>query len=701
MKGTKLLELRRFQRDIECDEGHSYSAAIPVESLAGTTKNDHADGRDLPLRHHVAAIDGLRALAIIGVVGYHMRPGLIKGGFIGVTLFFVISGFLVTASVERRLSGPVGFRYISYLASKLIRLAVPLLALEALLLPALWAFAPSSLPKLHLDCLPASLFAINWVYIFRHLPYFQTAGLPSPLTHLWFLAVIMQFYVIWPLLLWLMHRCRLRLNTKVAMTLTIAVGSTFLMMLLSRFGTDVTRAYYGLDTRAAELMIGALAAFYVESRSDDKDRRIAGQSRGRRFELPNIHEVPVSRNIARLNETGGHIVVRSIGPFILLGALLISFALANGSDRLLYVGGYQLMAVITASLVVLTIDQKEPCALLLGSKPLRYLGSRSFSLYLVHYPLLQIMNPAIRTTPLRPWEWIVQVLALWIVAELFYQLAEAVRSVDCAKPGILGRIRICSKVLAVLGLMATMIVTFLPVDWNALAQSRFDAVRHDYLAVERIVDRPGAMHDDLTATTVRRKRVPKPTLDLPPRLFPKAAKVPKNLDTTGWTYDVYGDVSNADPLIISDSVEMGAQAEVQQTFPHAVQDNLVGRPFSAGLGLYRQYQAQGHGRRVAIIALGTNGPIADEDQVEQIINAADGQPLYFTTVRAPVDWQDANNDILRKIAAKHSNVGLLDWYRVSEGHPEYFYADGTHLTPGEGGGRAAYAMMIRRALCGQ
>lgn len=146
-------------------------------------------------------IDGLRAVAILGVVAFHTRPSLLEGGFIGVTMFFVITGFLATRSVIRAVDSHGTFQYGRYLGRRIKRLWPATLATIALTAPFAWLFAPSLLDKVRTDALPGALFASNWVNIFRKLPYFAAAGLPSPLTHLWFLALVMQFYLVWPLLI--------------------------------------------------------------------------------------------------------------------------------------------------------------------------------------------------------------------------------------------------------------------------------------------------------------------------------------------------------------------------------------------------------------------------------------------------------------------------------------------------------------------
>ena len=133
---------------------------------------------------HFRGIDGLRALAILGVIAFHTRPSLLQGGFIGVTMFFVITGFLATRSVLNMVDRTGSFGYGRYLIRRITRLWPVMLATIAVVPWLTWMFAPSLLQKVVSDSLPSALFASNWVYIFRKVPYFEAAGLPSPLTHL-------------------------------------------------------------------------------------------------------------------------------------------------------------------------------------------------------------------------------------------------------------------------------------------------------------------------------------------------------------------------------------------------------------------------------------------------------------------------------------------------------------------------------------
>lgn len=178
-------------------------------------------------------IDGLRAVAILGVVAFHTRPSLLEGGFIGVTMFFVITGFLATRSVIRAVDSHGTFQYGRYLGRRIKRLWPATLATIALTAPFAWLFAPSLLNKVRADALPGALFASNWVNIFRKLPYFAAAGLPSPLTHLWFLALVMQFYLVWPLLIMAIGRLVRAKWARTVVMVIIVLASSAAMWLLS------------------------------------------------------------------------------------------------------------------------------------------------------------------------------------------------------------------------------------------------------------------------------------------------------------------------------------------------------------------------------------------------------------------------------------------------------------------------------------
>ncbi len=220
-------------------------------------------------RPRIDALDGLRVLAIIAILIYHANVEWLPGGFIGVTMFFVLTGYLITSGLTHELKD-TGRVNIWKFYCKRIRRLWPTMVITVVGTAVVCAvFAPHLLDKMRPDVLPSLLFFDNWWYIFNEQSYFAAAGQPSPLTHFWYLGVVGQFYLVWPLLMlgvWKaagamkMRRPR-RLLAVLAFVLLVA--STALMVLLIPEDGDVSRVYYGTDTRCAELMVGALASLVI------------------------------------------------------------------------------------------------------------------------------------------------------------------------------------------------------------------------------------------------------------------------------------------------------------------------------------------------------------------------------------------------------------------------------------------------------
>ena len=181
-----------------------------------------------------------------------------------------------------------------------------------------------------------------------------------------------------------------------------------------------------------------------------------------------------------------------------------------------------------------------------------------------------------------------------------------------------------------------------------------------------------------------------------PKEGPIAEKVPKNLDWKSFTYDEATGTCDARVLMIGDSVTAGAQSGIQAALPNAYIDGAVSRQFYAFQDVYAQDSAN-YDPSVVICALGTNGLIRDPQQVQDVINAVGGKPIYFVTVRVPLELQDRNNQMVRDVCAQNDNAGVIDWNGASEGHSEYLVDDGTHLPQA---GIDTYAALIRQAICG-
>lgn len=625
----------------------------------------------------IAALDGLRALAIAGVVLYHLRPSRLTGGFLGVTLFFTLSGYLATKSIMRATARD-GFSYPRYICRRVTRLMPPILVTIALTAVATYIAAPSLLPKVQQDALPSALFLSNWFYIFRNVSYFAAAGLPSPLTHLWFCGVQMQFYLVWPLILMVLCSKTRSRNTAIGITIAFALVSTAAMVLMFNPTADTSRVYYGTDARAAELLCGALAAIAAPRLREmlSGDARTPGASKG----ISKVNVVSVAW----------------------LAAVVVGAFTLTGENPLLYRGGFLLLALVTGLLIICVQNTECIVRRLLSVKPLVWLGQRSFSVYLVHYPLLLLMNPATRTTRIAWWEQALQLVVILTVAEVFYRLVERPWSHKPAQQDNTAKTHVLSPAMALsaLGAVCVLALAFAPLDWTGIATARAEQLRPELAQNPTSSQDNGANDKGAEPASGKDSQLSDTASDdatkQKPKEGPIAEKVPKNLDWKSFTYDEATGTCDARVLMIGDSVTAGAQSGIQAALPNAYIDGVVSRQFYTFQDVYAQDSANCD-PSVVICALGTNGLIRDPQQVQDVINAVGGKPIYFVTVRVPLELQDRNNQTIRGVCAQNDNAGVIDWNGASEGHSEYLVDDGTHLTQA---GIDTYAVLIRQAICG-
>ncbi|MGI8752143.1 MAG: acyltransferase family protein, partial [Acidimicrobiales bacterium] len=233
------------------------TGAQPAVATEGPTSPTPAAGR-------MVGLDGIRALAVIAVVVYHFDPTWLPGGFFGVDLFFVISGFLITGIVVRQWERTGHIDLVGFWLRRARRLLPAVIALLAVVVLISAVCAPDALSRLRTDVPAALLYVTNWWFVFHKVSYFQASGRPSLLLHLWSLAIEEQFYVLWPLALTLLLPRVKRLSRIAAGTAVAAVGSTVLMAILFQpHGTDPSRVYFGTDTHAQGLLIGCTLALVL------------------------------------------------------------------------------------------------------------------------------------------------------------------------------------------------------------------------------------------------------------------------------------------------------------------------------------------------------------------------------------------------------------------------------------------------------
>ncbi len=341
------------------------------------------------------ALDGVRAIAVAAVVLFHFEFRWIPGGFLGVDIFFVVSGYLITSLMieEWGRTGTVDRR--QFWARRARRLLPALYVM--LLVVCTWAvlFVPDALDRLRSDVVAALLYVTNWWYIIDGQSYFEALGRPPLLQHLWTLAVEEQWYLIWPLVfVFAMRRASGAIHRLVVPLLVVAAASAVWMAILFHATGDINRVYYGTDTHMSGLLIGAAAAMcWRPWRS-----RAAGQR---------------------------HLVLVDLAGAAALAALLV-IMLRWGSDTLLlYQGGFVVVALLAIVVVAAAVHPGARLLTgLLSLAPLRWLGMRSYAIYLWHWPIIVIFGARDLGWPRPP------VLLLWTVltlglAELSYRFVES------------------------------------------------------------------------------------------------------------------------------------------------------------------------------------------------------------------------------------------------------------------------------------
>lgn len=562
-------------------------------------------------------IDGLRAFAVGAVLIYHLGAPWLPGGYLGVDMFLVISGFLITSLLlsEHDATGRIDLR--RFWIRRARRLLPAVLVMIGVVLAAMLVLHAGEVSRLRGQVVAALFYVVNWQFIYADVPYFDQFGRPSVFLHLWSLAIEEQFYLVWPPIM-AVGIIALRRRALLALVLALAAGSTLLAWVMWKPFTDPSRIYYGTDTRAVALLVGVALALIPWALRDR-----SGWS-------------PAARRALEM-----------VGWACAAGLLAAMFTLGD-LDEHLYRGGFLVVALLTAGVVAVLADSAAPMARAAAWAPLVWIGLRSYSIYLWHWPVIMLTRPDV-DVPLDGVPLVVLRLALTMAAAMAsYRFVE----VPFRRHGIAGvreRLRGAAR----------------PVRLAAASSAALAVVG---LAVAVAV---------VPASTTR-----VPGIDIASAGEPPAA--------------AGGAAATKGPALVfvGDSVLLGASRAVEQAFgPRAVVDAAVGRRFPEGARILEARLATLPPDAIPVIHLGNNDFI-DPADLDALLTRLAGRPrVVLVTVRVPLPWQDSVNRAIRSAPARHPNVQVVDWYAASGGPG--LLVDGAHMNQR---GMRVYRRILEDAL---
>jgi peptidoglycan/LPS O-acetylase OafA/YrhL len=609
----------------------------------------------------------VRALAVLAVMGFHEGASELSGGFLGVDIFFVLSGFLITDLLVTRYDAVGRLDLRDFWTRRARRLLPALAVMLVVVTAAASVIEPAQEASLRLALLAAITYTSNWYQILHHVSYFAAFSqltTPAPLDHLWSLAIEEQFYLLWPLILWfLLSRLNGR-RSRVTVTLLAAAASALVMALQYTPGGDPSAVYYGTDTHASALLIGSALALA--------------------YPLACLASLPAAQT-KRLDAAG------------VAGLAVLAWAIGHfsGNDPAVYPVGL-ILAALAAACLVAAAAGNGVIAVITSLPPLRWVGVRSYGMYLWHWPVIALAAALAGSGPTSAWAWVIETAITIALAAASWRFIET----PILQNGLRATIRHWRQRLAD--------VRTRPAGPTSPADGTRPADVHARPAWRR----PGTVPVTVAAVAaitvvVAVFGVVRPPQSATPAGLLRQVAEGQRISTASQSASSSAaatsaacrggkppEVSGGQVTAVGDSIMVASAAALAAAMPGIYINAQVGRQMQSGLTVIQGLAAAGRLRHIVVIGLGTNGDVTPKQlgRLRQLIGP--NRDLVLVNTFGPMPWEREVNTALDAAARQGGHTELASWNHAIAADPSLLWPDGIHPQPS---GAKLYARVVLAA----
>ncbi|RRK11396.1 acetyltransferase [Lactiplantibacillus garii] len=616
-------------------------------------------------RRYITGFDGIRTLAVLGVIIYHLMPASLQGGYLGVPIFFVVSGYLITDILLQDWLTYGHVRIWRFLGHRMRRLYPALVTMLLATTAYITLFQRTLLTNIRATVVTNLLYVYNWFEIGHGQSYFDRFNGESPFTHLWSLSIEAQYYLFWPLIIGLLMIV-FKKRSRIFWFMMIMAGISALAMALLYDPANTNRVYYGTDTRMFAILIGSGLAFIWPSRELSPD--IAGSNR---------------------------ITLDVLGGASLIALIWMFFQMAGTAD-FTYRGGMLLFTILSAVLVATVAHPGSNMNRLLTNPVFTYIGQRSYGIYLYQFPVMIFYETKVQNIGDHPLiNSFIEVALILLVTELSYRFIEnPMRHYDYSRLLVdLREFMRQPKFNRVTGTITGLTVILFVITAVGFVQQPSKAAATQKTDLQKTIDKNSKNASKKNAAALKRQKAAAKasaasekvkteqlkTKAAMAKLSPKQKQVVKDYNLKPQVVLAMGTTSLT---AVGDSVLLDVSSDLQQVIPGTVVQGKVGRQVSDVPGIISSLKQQGQLAHNVLLNIGTNGAFTNA-QAEQLVSLiGKDHQIFWVTAHVPTQsWQNQVNAQIKKTAAKHSNVHVVDWHKASLNQSSWFAADNVHPNP--------------------